>query len=105
MKVTDISQIKALAPSKVLRESGRPASADRAGAGDAGDRVSTDDTSRVTAAIAQASAAAGVGHAAKLQVIAASVKQGTYRPDPQRIAQEILDDAELAARLQALFTK
>jgi negative regulator of flagellin synthesis FlgM len=33
------------------------------------------------------------------------VRQGTYRPDPGRIAQRILDEAELAARLQALMTR
>jgi negative regulator of flagellin synthesis FlgM len=100
MKVTDASQIKALAPGK-LPEPGRTPAAERS----ASDRVTTDDSARVAAAVAQASKLASAGRSAKLQAIEAAVRQGTYRPDPQRIAQEILDDAELAARLQALFMK
>ena len=99
MKVIDASQIRALAPEK-LPEIGRPSRVAREG-----DRVSTDDTAKVAAAISQASASASSAHAAKLQAIEAAVRQGTYRPDPQRIANQILDDAELAARLQALLKK
>jgi negative regulator of flagellin synthesis FlgM len=99
MKVTDASQIKALAPGKLPNIS-RPAPAEREG-----DRVSTDDTAKVAAAVARASAAAGSARASHLQAIETAVRQGTYRPDPQRIAEQILDDAELAARLQALFRK
>ncbi|OFX24432.1 MAG: hypothetical protein A2V77_19725 [Anaeromyxobacter sp. RBG_16_69_14] len=101
MKVTDTSQIKALAPDK-LPEPGRARSAPRT---DSGDRVSTADSARIAETIARASRTAGAGHSAKLQAIEAAVRQGTYRPDPQRIAQEILNDAELAARLQALLMK
>lgn len=99
MKVTDASHIKALAPGK-LPDITRPAPAEREG-----DRVSTDDSAKVAAAVAQAAAAAGSARASHLQAIEAAVRQGTYRPDPQRIAQEILDDAELAARLQALLSR
>lgn len=101
MKVTDISQIKALAPGK-LPEASKPSSSDRP---DTADRVSTEASASVAAAVAEASSAAPAAREAKLQAIAAAVKGGTYRPDPQRIAQEILDDAELAARLHALFWK
>jgi negative regulator of flagellin synthesis FlgM len=99
MKVIDASQIRALAPVKVA-DIGRPSRVERDG-----DRVSTDDTAKVAVAISQASASAGSARAAKLQAIEAAVRQGTYRPDPQRIATQILDDAELAARLQALLKK
>jgi negative regulator of flagellin synthesis FlgM len=99
MKVTDASQIKALAPGK-LPDITRPATAERAG-----DRVSTTDSAKVATAVAQASASAGSARSSKLKAIEAAVRQGTYRPDPQRIAEQILDDAELAARLQALFKK
>ena len=100
MKVTDTSQIKALAPGKPP-EPVRPASEKS----DVADRVSTEDSARVAAAIAAASNAAGAGRAAKLASIEAAVRQGTYKPDPQQIAQQILDDAELAARLQIIFGK
>lgn len=98
MKVTDTSQIKALAPGKPPEPS-RPAG-ERT---DLADRVSTEESARVAAAISTASQSAGAGRAGKLAAIAAAVRQGTYKPDPQQIAQQILDDAELAARLQALF--
>ena len=101
MKVTDASQINALAPSK-LPEPSRSTAAER---GSKSDRVSTAESERISAAVAQASQFASAGRSAKLQAIEAAVRQGTYRPDPQRIAQEILDDAELAARMQALFMR
>ncbi len=101
MKVTDTSQIKALVPDR-LPEPGRTRAAARS---DSGDRVSTEGSAKIAEAVAQASQTATAGRSAKLQAIEAAVRQGTYKPDPQRIAQEILDDAELAARLQALFMK
>jgi negative regulator of flagellin synthesis FlgM len=101
MKVTDTSRIRALAPEKAV-EPGRTTAAER---DDVGDRVSTDDSSRMAVAVAAASRAAGAGRAADLASIEAAVRQGTYKPDPQRIAQQILNDAELAARLQAIFSK
>jgi negative regulator of flagellin synthesis FlgM len=100
MKVTDASQIKALAPDR-LPESGRSPPA----RGEVGDRVSTEDSAKIAEVIRQASLSANAGRAAKLQAIETAVRQGTYRPDPQRIAQQILDDAEVAARLQAMFRK
>jgi negative regulator of flagellin synthesis FlgM len=99
MKVTDASQIKALAPGK-LPDITRPATAERGG-----DRVSTTDSAKVATAVARASASAASARSSKLKAIEVAVRQGTYRPDPQRIAEQILDDAELAARLQALFKK
>ena len=101
MKVTDASQIKALAPGR-LPEVGRTPAVARE---DEGDRVSTGDSAKIAATIAAAGQTALAGRSAKLQAIEAAVRQGTYKPDPQRIAQEILYEAELAARLQALLTK
>jgi negative regulator of flagellin synthesis FlgM len=101
MKVTDTSQIQALAPTKP--EPIRALSAER-GSG-AGDRVSTSESEKIARVIRQASQTASAGRAARLQSIETAVRQGTYRPDPARIAAQILDDAELAAQLQALFRK
>ena len=101
MKVTDTSQIKALAPSKTP-EPGRTSDAERTGKTDT---VTTEATAKVAEAITQAAIAASANRSAKLQEIAAQVQAGTYRPDPQAIAQQILDDAELAARLQSLFMR
>jgi negative regulator of flagellin synthesis FlgM len=99
MKVTDTSEIKRFAPTT-------PSDTSRAGPAErteTEDRVSTDESAQVKVAVAEASRAAAGAHSSKLAAIAAAVKAGVYRPDPQRIAQEILDDAELAAKLQALF--
>jgi negative regulator of flagellin synthesis FlgM len=98
MKVTDTSQIKALAPGKPPEPSKTPA-----GERGAADRVSTDDSARMAAAVAQAAQHASGARGAKLAAIEAAVRQGTYKPDPHQIAQQILDDAELAARLQRMF--
>lgn len=100
MKVTDTSQIKALAPGKPP-EPAKTTASER----EAADRVSTDDTARMAAAVAQAAQHASGARGAKLAAIEAAVRQGTYKPDPQQIAQEIMDDAELAARLQMLFSR
>ncbi|MFL5261891.1 MAG: flagellar biosynthesis anti-sigma factor FlgM [Anaeromyxobacteraceae bacterium] len=101
MKVNDASQIRALSPEKPV-EPGRTPAAQR---GEPEDRVSTAESGSVAAAIAAASTGASTARAAKLQAIEAAVRQGTYRPDPARIAQQILEDAELSARLQAIFGK
>jgi len=100
MKVTDTSQIKALAP-------GKPSEPSKTSASERGaaDRVSTEDTARMAAAVAQAARHASGARGAKLAAIEAEVRQGTYKPDPQQIAQQILDDAELAAQLQMMFRK
>ncbi len=99
MKVTDTSEIKRFAPSKP-GDGPRPSSTDRT---EAEDRVSTEESAKVAAAVTEASRAAVGVRASKLAAIEAAVKSGMYKPDPQRIAQEILDDAELAAKLQCLF--
>src|SRR5690242_21529182 len=101
MKVTDASQIRALSPEKPV-EPGRTPAAQR---GEPEDRVSTAESASVAAVVAAASRGASGARAAKLDAIEAAVRQGTYKPDPARIAQQILDDAELAARLQAIFGK
>ncbi|HTP24171.1 MAG TPA: flagellar biosynthesis anti-sigma factor FlgM [Anaeromyxobacteraceae bacterium] len=99
MKVTDTSQISAL-ESGTLSEGGRAPAAQPS---KTADRVSTDNSAKVAAAVAAVSGTAASGYTARLQSIEAAVKQGTYQPNPQEIAEQILDDAELAARLQAMF--
>jgi flagellar biosynthesis anti-sigma factor FlgM len=98
MKVGDASQIKALQPSP-----GADAPRDAREKRDRSDRVSTSDTEKVAAAVAEASRSAGTSRAARLRQIEAAVRQGLYKPDAQRIAQQILNEAEIAAKLQALL--
>jgi negative regulator of flagellin synthesis FlgM len=101
MKVADTSELKRFVPSAPA-DAPRPSSSEQP---ETPDRVSTEESARVATAIAETSRAAVGTRAAKLQAIEAAVKSGTYRPDPQRIAQQILDAAELAAKLQAIFGK
>jgi negative regulator of flagellin synthesis FlgM len=102
MKVTDTNQIRSLD----LNRQGEASRVQKAETPDAPDRVSTEDSARIAAAVATATERSGVGSRAEmLQAIEASVRQGTYRPDPNRIAQRILDEAELAARVQALLSR
>ena len=102
MKVQDTSQIRALAPTKAP-EPGRSTAAEHTEAG--ADRVTTESSLKASEVVAQAAATAGHVRSAKLASIEAQVRLGTYRPDPNVIAQQILDDAELAARLQAVFSR
>lgn len=98
MKVTDVSQIKAVQPT-AAPDGTREAREKRERA----DRVSTAETARVAAAIGEAMQGGGAARAERLRAIEAAVRQGTYRPDPQRIAQQILNEAEIAAKIQALL--
>ncbi|MCG5055664.1 MAG: flagellar biosynthesis anti-sigma factor FlgM [Myxococcales bacterium] len=67
------------------------------------DRVSVEQT-RTAAEMAQnAKKAVNEDREARLKRLEASVKGGTYRPNPSRVAEEILAQAELDARLRALF--
>jgi len=49
----------------------------------------------------EASRIARTNRTSRLKEIEAAVHQGAYRPDPAQIADRILEDAEVAARLRA----
>ncbi|ACG73736.1 putative anti-sigma-28 factor, FlgM [Anaeromyxobacter sp. K] len=100
MKINDAAEIRRVqagrtAGSPRTREAGAPAA----------DRVSTESLARLEAAAATARAGAAQDRAVRLEAIEAAVKQGTFRPDPQRIAQRILEDAELTAQLRAMLER
>jgi negative regulator of flagellin synthesis FlgM len=102
MKVSDASQIRALDLNKQsdAKAAGKPDTLE------AEERVSTDESARLADAVAEATRISGGGSRAEmLQAIEAAVRQGTYAPDPNRIAQKILDAAEVAARLQAMLMR
>jgi negative regulator of flagellin synthesis FlgM len=65
--------------------------------------VSPDSKAQLEAAAAAARKALGQNRSIRLEAIEAAVRQGTFKPDPQRIAQKILADAELSAVLQAML--
>jgi negative regulator of flagellin synthesis FlgM len=102
MKVADTSQIRALDPNR----QGELSRTQKAEQPDTEDRVSTEQSARVAAAVAQVSLHAGAADRAEmLRAVETAVRQGTYMPDPARIAERILEQAELAARLQALLQR
>jgi negative regulator of flagellin synthesis FlgM len=99
MKVKDASEIRRVdvakpPESKSTRSGDAPA---------ASDKVSTDSSAQLVAASKSARSALSKNHDLRLSEIAAAVKNGTFKPDPQRIAQKILDDAELTAMLQHML--
>ena len=62
-----------------------------------GDRVTTEASLRYSEVASQAAAASASVRTSQLATVTAQVKLGTYRPNPQVIAEQILDDAELQA--------
>jgi|GEM_PF-927746 len=67
------------------------------------DRVSVESTKEAEAAVANAQRAAGGQRNARTERLEADVRAGSYRPDPVRVAQQILADAEIDARLSAML--
>jgi negative regulator of flagellin synthesis FlgM len=99
MKVKDTSEIRAVDTNRTP-ESRRPH-----GARHSSDTVSTESKAELDAAVAAARQSLGQNRAVRLEAIEAAIRQGTFKPDPQRIAQRILDDAELTAVLQSMMKR
>ena len=102
MKVSDASEIRQVEP-KQQADAGRAAPVKEPAASP--ERVSVDQSARLQEAVASVQRNLGMTRSAKLEAIEAAVRQGTYKPDPGRIAQEILNDAEITAALQAVFQR
>lgn len=100
MKVKDTGPVRGVGASPPAEVRRKDAPAERAPS-----RVSTQATTQLDAAVIAARAVAVSGRASRLETIEAAIKAGTFKPDPQRIAQRILDAAELNAELQAIFNK
>ena len=100
MKVKDASEIRRL-------DVGKPAESKStqptAKSSVVPDKVSTDSSAQVVAAGSATRMALSQDQGLKLEAIAVAVRDGTFKPDPQRIAQKILDDAELSAMLQTML--
>ena len=69
------------------------------------DRVTVSEARNVRPAIASARAMAAGARPARLKDLEAKVRAGDYHPDPSRVADEILQDAEVDARLRALLKR
>jgi negative regulator of flagellin synthesis FlgM len=102
MKVNSSSDIRPV----TARKTDDPSSSSATGRTQAPpDTVSTAESARLVAAIAAVRSQAGAARAVQLQAIENAVRQGTFRPDPSRIAEKILQDAEITATLQAMMLK
>jgi anti-sigma28 factor (negative regulator of flagellin synthesis) len=96
MKVNEVKNV-------VGPERAKPADAHVGDSGGPKDRVSVHASKEVETSIAVAHKAAGNKRAARLERLEAEVRSGGYRPDPGRVAEQILSDAEVDARLAALL--
>ena len=67
------------------------------------DRVTVSKSREVDAAVTMARASTTAARPGRLKDIEALVRAGQYHPDPSRVADEILNDAEIEARLQSLL--
>jgi anti-sigma28 factor (negative regulator of flagellin synthesis) len=69
------------------------------------DRVTVDKSRQVDVAVTTAKASVAAARPGRLKDIEAQVRAGQYHPDPSRVADEILNDAEIEAKLQALLKR
>jgi negative regulator of flagellin synthesis FlgM len=67
------------------------------------DRVSLERTKELQADIDRAKSSASAGRAAQLQALEAAIRNGTFKPSPQQLAEKLLQSAEVDARLRALL--
>jgi negative regulator of flagellin synthesis FlgM len=101
MKVKDASELRGIEVNRPAEPKKGPERASSAKS----DKVSTGAKAQLEAAINASRQAAGSERTLKLESIEAAIRQGAFKPDPQRIAARILDDAELTAKLQALMKR
>jgi len=102
MKVKDASELRGVEANRPQEPKKAPA---RPSSTRAVDKVSTEASAQVQAAADAARQALGNERAVRLQAIEAAIRQGAFKPDPRRIAQRILDEAELTAQLQAMLKR
>lgn len=100
MKIEGITPSQDLQRTKAVEAS---ASADEASKPK--DRVTVAASKSVDLAIAAARRSTGGAHAARLSQLEAQVKSGGYKPDANQVAQQILSDAEVEARIQAMLDR
>lgn len=89
----------------VAQASATPRQARQAGPAEPTDTVSNGDAEKVARSVAVVRQSAGISRGARLQELEIAIKAGTYQPNAGRIASQILDAAQLDARLQALLGK
>jgi negative regulator of flagellin synthesis FlgM len=82
-----------------------PAPAEKAPTRNAHDRVTVDEAHKAQELVTAAKHHAGHTRAARMQELETALRSGSYRPDAQRIANQILDAAEVDARLRAMMQR
>lgn len=67
------------------------------------DKVSLAEAKQVETTVLAVRTQVGVDRGARLQELKSAIRQGNYRPDARRLAEKIVQSAELDARLSVLF--
>jgi anti-sigma28 factor (negative regulator of flagellin synthesis) len=96
MKISDVKAIDGTPRVKGAEDPSTEAKAPK-------DRVSVRATDEAASAAAVARQAAGGRRAARAEQLEAEVRSGGYHPDPTRVAEQILADAEVDARISAMM--
>jgi anti-sigma28 factor (negative regulator of flagellin synthesis) len=105
MKITDIKSAVAPERIKPQENSPQPSGAPATPPSGPRDRVTVGTSRPAEPAVASARRAAGAERTARLDRLESQVRSGKYSPDPSRVAEQILSDAEVDARLQALLSR
>jgi negative regulator of flagellin synthesis FlgM len=100
MKVSDVNSV--VGPERVAAQQAAGAPPVPPGARD---RVSVDATRGAEASVSAARRSATTDRGGRLQRLEASVRSGTYAPDPSRVAEQILSDAEVDAKIQSIISR
>lgn len=95
MKVRDVGDVSSAVPGEPVKAASTATAV--------ADKVSADQAQQLQASLASIRASAGSDRNARLLQVAAAVRGGTYRPNPNRIADQILESAELEARIRAML--
>ena len=101
MKVKDASELRGIEANRPPE----PKKAEVRTTSAKSDKVSTEASAQVAAAASASRQQVDADRAVRLEEIKAAVARGAFQPDPNRIAQRILDDAELTAKIQALMKR
>jgi negative regulator of flagellin synthesis FlgM len=102
MKVKDASELRGIEASRPPEPKKKTESTSSSATSD---KVSNEVKAQVADAAGAARQSVNQDRAVRLEQIKAAVAQGAFQPDPNRIAQRILDDAELTAKIQALMKR
>jgi len=102
MKVTDVNGVTGPERVRATDASTPPVLGPAAGPKD---RVTVEATKAAEASVTVAQRAAGGHRAARLEQLESQVRSGGYAPDPSRVAEQILSDAEVDARIAAMLQR